>query len=221
MSNFLLIDTSAAKATVALGSDGQVIAYKYLEGQKEQAGRLNLLIEEILIDGGIELAEVDAFCLCAGPGSYTGLRVSMGGVKGMAFALHKPIIALNRLQLIALSCRARVPMNGRCYVLLKARKGEYFGGLFSANGEPVMTPRHLFDIDLEGQWQAGDLLVTDVVETLALQGAKLLEIEKNFTPDVSAWLALTQQHYQQQLFVDLAQAEPFYLKPAYTTSPKK
>jgi tRNA threonylcarbamoyladenosine biosynthesis protein TsaB len=85
MPNLLYIDTSASKATVALSQEGRITAVRTHDNANEQAAVLNIMINNVLEEASCNLDQVDALCVCAGPGSYTGLRVGLSTAKGIAF----------------------------------------------------------------------------------------------------------------------------------------
>ena len=100
----LAIDTCGPTGSVALGRwDGQAVE---ILGQIELEGRsysstLVAAVSEVLALGGVTLQEVGAIVAVSGPGSFTGVRVSLAAVKGLAEAARIPVIAVSRLEVLA------------------------------------------------------------------------------------------------------------------------
>lgn len=218
MSDFLFIDTAAQTATVAITNEELVLADERLSNQKEQAAAINIMIENVLKKAEKKHRDIDCFCLCAGPGSYTGLRVGMSIAKGMAFALQKPLICFNRMQLIALSYQNAVSPNTDIAVVLQARKGEYFRALYTQTGNEKEPAEHIFEEELNKKIRPNQVVITDYPE-LAVNNDKIF-LPPAFSPNLKAWSALASNLFQEKQFTDLAYAEPFYLKAAFTTTPK-
>lgn len=216
---FLLIDTSTNNITIGVGGVGKPFSIEQTFEGGEQAGQINLMIEEVLQRAGLTLPRIDCIGLCAGPGSYTGLRVGMSVAKGIAFALNKPLLCFDRLQLIALSNKDYIPSGSLCGVLLRARKGEYFWALFSSEGETIEAPVHLFEEELQSKIRRGRLVITDT-EQFNLPKDKIT-LKPDFYLNLANWLDLANKRFKEKSFSDIAYAEPFYLKAAYTTTPKK
>lgn len=218
MPDFLFIDTAAQTATIAIANEDNILAEERLCNQKEQAAAINMMIENVLKKADRTLKDIHCFCVCAGPGSYTGLRVGMSIAKGMAFALQQPLICFNRLQLIALSYKDTVSQTTNRAVILQARKGECFRALYAPDGSEKEPAEHIFEEALSQKITRGQIIITDCPE-LPVDNEKII-LPPAFSPDLKAWSALAQQLFREKQFADLAYAEPFYLKAVFTTTPK-
>lgn len=217
MSTLLYIDTSGNIATVALSQNGVMTALQHHENAHEQAAVLNTMIEATLQEQDISLEHIDAVCVCAGPGSYTGLRVGLGAAKGICYALNKPILLFNRLDLLAMGLHS-----GKNFAIaLKARTDEYFFAEYAQDGTPVKEPQHVMKPDL-ATWlqETPDLLLVTDDGGLTLTENKIT-IAVNYPVAINDWINKAEQRYVARQFDDLAYCEPFYLKAAYTTQSKK
>ena len=102
MALILCIETSSKNCSVSVSDNGNLRSIKeqmddsYCHGEK-----LHVLIEELLDEANLSINSFDAFCLSAGPGSYTGLRIGAAALKGFAFVTNKPIIAISTLMSLA------------------------------------------------------------------------------------------------------------------------
>jgi tRNA threonylcarbamoyladenosine biosynthesis protein TsaB len=215
MSYLLYIDTSGQTATVALSQHTAVAALRIHEDAREQAALLNGMIDEVLLEAAATWEQVTAICVCAGPGSYTGLRVGLSTAKGLAYALDKPIMLFSNLDLLAATYGDNRPVD----IVLKAREGEYFFAQYDNEREQVAAPQHIFLKDLEQCRREEALLVTDD-PALPAEGA-IQVIEAGKPVSMPHWIAVAGQRLATGRLDDLAYAEPFYLKAAYTTQSKK
>lgn len=129
----LSIDSAGKTAAVALTEGAQVLAEGFANEGLTHSQMLLPLVDDTLKKAGATLAEVEAFAVTNGPGSFTGLRIGCALVKGMA--LGRPCTAVPTL--MALACNER--QSGRVAVaLLDARcKQVYMGGYaFDESGAP-------------------------------------------------------------------------------------
>jgi len=218
MAHLLHIDTSTDRGMVAIGGDGQLLAYRVNPDQRNHAAAVNLMIDELLAEVGITMQQLSAVVVCAGPGSYTGLRVGMATAKGVCYALDKPLIADNRLTLLA---HQAYKQHGSTYaqyaVLLSAREKEYFISVYDNHFISALQPQHMMETDLPEMLQnENTYVITDVPEE------KINAIFANITPDfcteidVNVWISYSFDKYNCNDIVNLANAEPFYLKQVYT-----
>ena len=95
------IETSGTIGSVALASEGSVLAERYFEKGLRHGRELVPSLEEILSQQGLKIEEVDLISVSIGPGSYTGLRVGVMAAKALAFAMNKPLIGVPTLDVLA------------------------------------------------------------------------------------------------------------------------
>ncbi len=103
---------------------------------RDAAESLLPAVEDLLRGAGCELAAIEAFALSIGPGSFTGLRVGIATVKGLAFGTPRPVAPVSTLAALAVGAgRADVPV----VPMLDARRGEVYAAAY-AGGEPLARP---------------------------------------------------------------------------------
>jgi len=90
----LAFDTSAAHCAAALLLNGQVVT-RIDEMAKGQAEHLMPMLEEMLAAADLTWADLDGIGVGIGPGNFTGIRISLGAVRGLALGLGKPAIGVN------------------------------------------------------------------------------------------------------------------------------
>ena len=104
----LSVDSSTRFCSVAVHRDGTEVFSTRSRVEKSASSMLTVLVQTAADAAGIGLEAIDAFAVGAGPGSYTGLRVATSVVKGLCFALDKPLVAVNTLEAMALQVRKSV-----------------------------------------------------------------------------------------------------------------
>jgi len=128
----LAVDTTGEFGSIALVVDGEVLEEVELHSPDGFAHVLFGEIESLLRRHGTGVREIDAFASASGPGAFTGVRVGLAAVKGLAEAAGRRVIAIsNLLALASFGSRAlRVPV-------LDARRGEIFGAVYDSALELV------------------------------------------------------------------------------------
>ncbi len=126
----LAIDTSAASGSIALLEDELLIAELTTCIQKTHAERFLPSIKNLLDSAGIKIEDIDGFALTVGPGSFTGLRIGLSTIKGLAWSLNKPIAAVSTLEALAMN----LPYSDKQICpLLDARKKEVYTGIYKVD----------------------------------------------------------------------------------------
>lgn len=152
----LAFETATEACSVALWIDGDV--HERFEVAPRRHAELSLpWAEDLLAEAGIDRAQLDVLAVSRGPGAFTGVRLGISLVQGIALALDRPVVALSTLAVLAAGCRA----SGRNVLAsIDARMGEVYAGAFELrDGEPVpLRPETVgaaADVDLPpsgGDW---------------------------------------------------------------------
>lgn len=100
MTTLLAIDTATEACSVALLHDGKVYS-RYEVIPRLHAQQVLPMVQQVLDEAGIKLPVIDAIAFGRGPGAFTGLRIAVGVVQGLAFALDKPVLPVSSLAAIA------------------------------------------------------------------------------------------------------------------------
>jgi tRNA threonylcarbamoyladenosine biosynthesis protein TsaB len=94
----LALDTSSAAGSVAIVRDGAVIVEREGDGSRTHGERLPLELMAILREAGLSLADIDSFAVVTGPGSFTGLRVGIATIQGLALAQRKRVAPVSTFE---------------------------------------------------------------------------------------------------------------------------
>ncbi len=146
------IDTSAIVSTCAiceLGDEPKVIASGSLNTKLTHSQTLVPFMENLLNGANISLADIDVFAVSAGPGSFTGLRIGVSAIKGMAFANNKPVRSVSTLLGIAHNFTVT---DGIICAVMDARCNQVYNALFRIQNGIVMRlcdDRAIFIDDLK------------------------------------------------------------------------
>ncbi len=142
----LAIDTAAAVSGAALASAGSVIRARYLEEGPARGEALAGAVGAMLEEAGVEVAGLDGLAVVTGPGSYTGLRVGLALVRGLALVDDLPVVGVGSLELLG-RCASDSAEN-LCAVLA-ANRGRVYAAVFRRRGgelESVAAPA-VYEVD--------------------------------------------------------------------------
>ncbi|MBI5235547.1 MAG: tRNA (adenosine(37)-N6)-threonylcarbamoyltransferase complex dimerization subunit type 1 TsaB [Deltaproteobacteria bacterium] len=128
-------DTSSNSGSIALLEDRRLICELTVAFVAAHSQWLMPRFDELLKRSGWPIEEIGLFAVTTGPGSFTGLRIGLSAVKGLAYAMNKEVIAVSTLKALALNYRySRFPV---CPVL-DARKQEVYSALYGWEGESIV-----------------------------------------------------------------------------------
>ncbi|MFL6415027.1 MAG: tRNA (adenosine(37)-N6)-threonylcarbamoyltransferase complex dimerization subunit type 1 TsaB [Bryobacteraceae bacterium] len=129
----LAVDLTSEFGSLAIRRDGRNVIERSVESRTGFAHLLFPALESILSEADIKLAEITCFAVSTGPGAFTGLRVAIAGVKGLAEVMSKPALGVSKMRAMASfgTANARI-------VLLDARRGEAFAAVYNEALEPVV-----------------------------------------------------------------------------------
>jgi tRNA threonylcarbamoyl adenosine modification protein YeaZ len=128
----LAADTSLPILSVALVLDDALLGAVALEGRSSRNEKLLPAIDWLLTEAAIERTSIDLFAVTRGPGSFTGVRIGLATMQGLALALGKPVCAMSTHEAIA-------PANGRGSIVDDAGRGEFYVSAFE-DAREVIAP---------------------------------------------------------------------------------
>lgn len=129
----LSIECSATPCSVAVSENGKIIASDFTNEKMTHSQTLMPMVKDVLQSANTKIQDVDSFAVSAGPGSFTGIRIGISAVKGMAAPRKKPCIAVSTLRSMAenysdTDCVVCAVMDARCSqvynALFEINKGE-------------------------------------------------------------------------------------------------
>ncbi|MDR6292401.1 MULTISPECIES: tRNA (adenosine(37)-N6)-threonylcarbamoyltransferase complex dimerization subunit type 1 TsaB [Inquilinus] len=130
------LDAAGAGCGVAVRRDGRVVAARTEAMAQGHAVRLVPLVLEVLAEAGVAVAEIDLFGVTTGPGSFTGLRVGLATVGGLALGAGRRIVGIPSFD--AVLADLDPVADGTILVALNGRRTEPFARMFDAAGRPLL-----------------------------------------------------------------------------------
>ena len=162
MQNLLVVDTSSSKSVLAVKTEEKFIDRTETRRSAHSRDILSRL-KNIISEAGIELSDLDCIIFGCGPGSYTGIRITVGVVQGLSYGLDIPVVSVSSLEALAY-CSIEENFysfkeGNRILVSILARANEYFLGAYEwKNGsvEPILpeklvSSQELFSLP-KGDW---------------------------------------------------------------------
>lgn len=215
------VDSATQVAGVAIIDDHQLLAESFFNTRKNHSQRLLPMIANLIAGAGLELADLDGLAVAIGPGSFTGLRIGLATVKGLAHAGQKPLVGIPTLDSLAWNAW-EVP--GLVCPVLSARRQEVYTALYRwQEGELCrITPYQAIDpASLVNSLQSyampvyflGDGVVPywEVWQRMG-DRARCLPLV-NTWPRAAQIASLGWKRFQSGETDDLIQLKPFYLHP--------
>lgn len=151
------LDAAGAGCGVAVRRDGQILAARTEAMAQGHAAKLMPLVLEVLDEAGVAPGEIDLFGVTTGPGSFTGLRVGLAAVGGLALGTGRTIVGIPSFDAVLADLGPVAA--GTVLVALDGRRAEPFARLFDAAGTPLGEPLCLPATDLAALIPPGPLTV--------------------------------------------------------------
>ncbi|MES2063219.1 MAG: tRNA (adenosine(37)-N6)-threonylcarbamoyltransferase complex dimerization subunit type 1 TsaB [Bacteroidota bacterium] len=214
----LQIETATTSCSVALASDGKVLAFKEINARNIHAEVITVYINELMAQTGNTYAHLDAIAVSCGPGSYTGLRIGVSTAKGLCFALDKPLIAVQTLAAMAngIALSNNVANMLLC-PMIDARRMEVYTAIFSATGGIIKpTAAEIIDANSFSEILAENkvLFFGDGADKCrhALGDNPNAEFLSDFENSARHLTKIAADKFKRGDFEDVAYFEPYYLK---------
>ncbi len=213
--HLLAIDTAGTTGSVALAeldANGSWATIGSLQiSARTFSVRLIPAITELLQPHCLPLSKVDALVVVSGPGSFTGMRVGLGAVKGMAEATGKPIIALSRLAVMA----SMLPQAEQAHAILDAGRGEFYSGIYRDTGwecvresleTAAMLPKLLNNASICAAEDSIFAALSPLASITPFASITLVH------PTAADAFSLAVRCWQQRMFADVATLDANYLR---------
>lgn len=115
----LALDSSAVAASAAIVEDGKILGENYINVGLTHSQTLLPMLKSLLQCSGLTIKDIDLLSITNGPGSFTGVRIGVAAIKGLAFADDKPCAPVSTLESLAYNlsgsdCIACAVMDARC-----------------------------------------------------------------------------------------------------------
>lgn len=126
----LALDTATEICSVAVMRGGRLLERAETVGQRHSECVLPM-VDALLAEAGLTLADCDAIAFGAGPGAFTGLRIACGIAQGLAFGVGKPVVGVGNLEALALAAHEAAPSANRILASIDARMKELYWAVYA------------------------------------------------------------------------------------------
>ena len=168
----LAVDSSSVTASVAITENGKVLAENFINNGLTHSQTLMPMVEKTINESGISVKDIDLFAITHGPGSFTGVRIGIASVKGMADALNKKCLPISTLEAIAEPLRNEDVI--ACAVM-DARCNQVYTAIFN-NGERLCDDKAVLIDELGEELKQYDKRIVFIGDGSVLCYDKLHEI---------------------------------------------
>ncbi len=211
------MDTSTEACTVALQIDG-VVDQKFAVIPRHHNQELLPMIQQLLTERKVGPEALDFIAFGCGPGSFTGLRITVGVVQGLAFGADIPVVPVSTLACMAQGYHRQTGVT-QCLVAMQARQQEIYFGIYEVLDGRMQSrvPDVLInaaDAKLTGTgewwgvgngWQHRDLLESAL-------GISVQDTDQGFLPHAEDLITLAEPEFLQGNSLSAADAMPVYLR---------
>ena len=222
VSTLLHIDTAIQLGSICISKGDRSLGVKINSSQNDHAAWLQPAILALLQEHDIELKNLDAIAVSAGPGSYTGLRVSMATAKGLCYVLQKPMILVGTLKMMAVSA-LEIEAEFFC-PMIDARRMEVFTAVYDRHLNELVKPHNciLSECNFLSLLDEGRVVFfgngsNKFKPLVSHQNAIFKELETT----AEQMVGLAYQSMKKKEFADLAYSEPLYGKEFFSPALRK
>ena len=214
MALVLNLETATTNCSVSLSKDGETLILKEDNTPGySHAEKLHLFIDEVFKSTKIKPSDIDAVAVSKGPGSYTGLRIGVSSAKGLCYALNKPLLAIDTLEILAHQIKIE---EGFIVAMLDARRMEVYSAIYDSNYNMVRAIK----AEVLNELSYNELLKNNNVYFVGSGVLKTKELishpnaifVEDKLPSAYEMSKLSELKYKKSDTEDVAYFEPYYLK---------
>lgn len=215
----LAIDTTTDICSVAICEYTNLIAQMTINTGNKHSQTLLPSVEQILKIAELSLDSIDAYACSTGPGSFTGVRIGVSTVKGLAYGRQKPCISVSSLEALAYNLLGN---DGIASPVINARRGHVYNALFRScdGGMERLCPDRILSIselDCELEGKSGVVLCgdgTDITKAgLKSACVKVASEQLKFQNAYSVALCALKKYESGDIMTDVS-ISPVYLRPS-------
>ncbi len=213
----LSFDTTTSACCITLCCGGQILGEINLDSATTHSVRLLPGIDYLLTHAGLPIQEIDAYAVCSGPGSFTGIRIGLATAEGLAHAHQKPLIPVSAFDAWAEKFSGH---RGLLAPWIDARRHEVYAALYDLAGNPgkairtgtadrpetVLDTLPLSELVFVGD---GARLYRALIEARQVKGWRIVESDHFLGRSISA---IAWQRWQTGALPVAAKIEPVYLR---------
>ncbi len=211
--NILTVDTSSKMLKVALSNEKKVVS-KIEEEGLIHCERLVPAIQEVLSKVHISLDDLDGLGVCLGPGSFTGLRIGISTIKGIAYVKEIPVVGTISLDLLTRKAEDRTNKDIICPII-DAKRGLLYSSLYKRRKRitdyELVSPEGLVERIKTGVFFVGDgILKYGSYLKKNIEGTEFAN-EELWYPDVEFLSRMSMEKLRRKETIDAMGLVPFYI----------
>ena len=224
----LAIDATTDACSIALLNQ-QNINYRFKITTRNHTEYILPFVNELLLEQHMDLTELNALAFCCGPGSFTGIRITIAIAQGLAFGALLPMISISTLSTLAQGVYHKYG-NNRILTAIDAKMGEVYWAEYQMNNGIWYSEinEKLFSINdalmrikkLEGKWSiagSGWISYPRLLQVIK-KSLKLLNISDIILPTAQDMLPLAKQKFNKRNFISPEDVTPNYLRNKVTNN---
>jgi tRNA threonylcarbamoyladenosine biosynthesis protein TsaB len=139
----MALDTTGRAGSVALVEDGRVVREREGDAARTHGERLPGELASL----GVPFSTVDVFAVAIGPGSFTGLRIGLASIQGLALVSRRPVVGVSALEARAQLAGKTLEAGALVACWIDAQRGDVFSALYRLADAPVFTPERLIELE--------------------------------------------------------------------------
>jgi tRNA threonylcarbamoyladenosine biosynthesis protein TsaB len=143
----LALDTTTRAGSTAVVEDGRVVAEYSGDPARSHAERLPSDVLQMLRSASLAPRDIDVFAVASGPGSFTGLRIGIATIQGLAFVTGRPVVPVSALDALAHTAAAGLPHRALVGAWIDAHRRDVFSALYRVSGEASYRPEDLDELE--------------------------------------------------------------------------
>ena len=214
--------TEACSAALAIGDN---IITRFVIAPREHTKLILSMMDDVLKDAGVKLAQVDAIAFSRGPGAFTGVRIATGVAHGVSLAIDKPLLPISTLAAIAQQMHEEQGADC-CLPAIDARMREVYWGKYllknglmvlqheeAVNKPDVLQATCIYLIEAEkSEWFVAGSGWDEYTEQLNIEALSTVKKIDNILPSAKYIARLAVEDWKQGKTVAVEQAQPIYLR---------
>jgi len=215
--NILSIDTATEQCSVAIATDDLVWS-RVVPTARSHADMILPMIDAVLVESGLTLSQMDGLAFGRGPSSFTGVRIAVSVIQGLAFARQLTVVGVSNLAAVAQQVvqAHMISQGGKVLVCMDARMQEVYWANYEVGddglvrlveGEHVGSPNHVAATDIEFGVGTGWRAYPELRNKYPL-----LRIDATLLPRAIEIAQLARGEFRAGRATTAAQAQPVYLR---------
>jgi len=215
----LSIDTSTKNFSLAISDGEKALRYRNKVFGRKLSSSIIPEIKVMLKKVQMTLADLDGFAVGLGPGGFTGLRVGLSTIKGLAFAANKSVVGMSSLDVLAMNVKAE----GEICTICDARRNMVYAGFYEKKNNVLKKKGKSLLTDIQTVLKQIDketIFIGDGIKVFEekLQKSKKASLitfaeEKLWFPQAQCLALLVLERFEKKKFDDINKLVPLYLYP--------